>query len=70
MSKLRSVLEGAQQAQEAAEEQTAKREETRKQIREKLSETDAAFLDNLREIFPTARMLGIEFDDGTKFGRI
>ena len=39
-------------------------------IRAKLSDTDREFLDALRELFPTARMVGLRFSDGEVVGNM
>ena len=41
----------------------------RDRIRAKLSETDRKFLDDLRGVFPNARMQFIRFKDGEQIGK-
>lgn len=41
----------------------------RDRIRAKLSETDRQFLDDLREVFPDAKMQFIRFSDGEQLGK-
>jgi len=49
-------------------EQADKRIE-RMRIRAKLSDEDRDFLDAIRQVFPTARMIGIRFSDGEDIGK-
>jgi hypothetical protein len=69
-NRLRDALEGKVQAQVIDAKQTAQRDETRDRIRAKLCETDRNFIDKLRETFPSARLVGIKFNDGETIGRI
>ncbi len=39
-------------------------------IRAKLSDEDRDFLDAIRQVFPTARMVGIRFSDGETIGKL
>lgn len=41
----------------------------RARIRAKLSERDRKFLDDLRELFPNARLRFIRFKDGEQIGK-
>ena len=41
----------------------------RMRIRAKLSDEDRDFLDAIRQIFPTARMVAIRFSDGEEIGK-
>lgn len=41
----------------------------RDRIRAKLDKRDRAFLDELRKLFPSARMVWLEFSDGETVGR-
>lgn len=66
---LRTILDSSEDAKAAAEDQTKKREAERSHIREKLSETDRAFLDKARELFPSMKLVGIRFSDGEQIGR-
>jgi hypothetical protein len=38
-------------------------------IRAKLSDEDRGFLDAIKEVFPTARLVGIRFSDGEDIGK-
>ncbi len=42
----------------------------RMRIRAKLSDEDRDFLDAIRQVFPTARMVGIRFSDGETIGKL
>ena len=42
----------------------------RMRIRAKLNDADREFLDAIRELFPSARMVGIRFSDGEQIGKI
>ncbi len=42
----------------------------RMRIRAKLSDEDREFLDALRELFPSCRLVGIRFSDGEQIGKI
>ncbi len=42
----------------------------RMRIRAKLSDEDRDFLDAIRQVFPTARMVGIRFSDGETIGNM
>lgn len=42
----------------------------RMRIRAKLSDEDRDFLDAIRQVFPTARMIGIRFSDGETIGNM
>jgi len=39
-------------------------------VRAKLSDEDRDFLDAIRLVFPTARMVGIRFSDGETIGKL
>lgn len=41
----------------------------RMRIRAKLSDEDRDFLDAIKQVFPTARMVWIKFNDGEEIGR-
>jgi hypothetical protein len=41
----------------------------RDRIRAKLSETDRQFLDEIREVFPSAKLNFIRFKDGEQIGK-
>lgn len=41
----------------------------RMRIRAKLSEEDRDFLDEIKRVFPTARMVWLKFKDGEEIGR-
>ena len=42
----------------------------RMRIRAKLSDEDRDFLDAIRLVFPTAKLVGIQFSDGETIGNI
>lgn len=42
----------------------------RMRVRAKLSDEDRDFLDAIRQVFPTARMVGIRFSDGEVIGNM
>ena len=42
----------------------------RMRIRAKLSDEDRDFLDEIKRLFPNARMVGIHFRDGEKIGKL
>lgn len=47
----------------------ADRQVERMRIRAKLSDDDREFLDAIREVFPSARLVGIRFNDGEEIGK-
>lgn len=69
MTKLREMFDSAEKAKQINTEQQKQQDETREHIRAKLSETDRQFIDDLREVFPTVRLVGIKFNDGEVIGR-
>jgi len=41
----------------------------RDEVRAKLSDTDRQFLDDLRKLFPSAKLRHLRFDDGEELGK-
>ena len=46
------------------------KDDERARIRAKFSEQDREFMDAIRLVFPTAKLVGIKFKDGETIGRI
>lgn len=65
---LRAALDSTEAAKVADGAQEAKRDKQRQHIRDKLCDTDREFIDQLREVFPSARLVGIRFSDGEQIG--
>lgn len=70
MTKLTEMFDSPEKAAAIAKEIAKEQQSERERIRSKLSEVDRKFLDELRSLFPQVRMLGIEFKDGEKVGRV
>ena len=68
--RLRDILDSPEAAKEIAAGLRAEKDAERRRIRAKLSETDRAFMDAVRIVFPTARLVAIHFADGEKKGEL
>ena len=45
------------------------KDDERSRIRAKLSEQDREFMDAIKAVFPSAKLVGIKFKDGETIGR-
>lgn len=65
---LRDALETPEKAVKVAARTAEERDQERTRIRAKFSEGDRAFIDKIREVFPSAKMVAVKFSDGETIG--
>jgi hypothetical protein len=66
--RLRDALDTPAKAEKVAVRTAAERDKERARVRAKFSESDRAFMDEIRGVFPSARLVYVKFSDGEQIG--
>ena len=67
---LRDALNSTAEAKAISTEQAEKRDAERKRVRDKMPDDVRQFADQVRSVFPKARLVAIRFEDGESIGAV